>query len=291
MNLNQLYYFKTIAELEHFRLTAEKLNVAQPSLSASMANLEAELSATLFEKQGRNIKLTKEGKIFLEYVNKSLSILEEGIEKLKEVNKANINLAYVFPLSGEYIPKTIKDFLDKNKNSDISFTLKQDFTSEIINGLKSGKYDIGFCSMDEKEKNIVFEPVIEQKIVVIVSKDHVLANKKEIELKEIEKYDMVSYFKDSGLGQFFGKIFSEMNVVPNIKFEAENEQGITGLVSQNFGIAVVGKTSILENPNIVQLKIKNFKYKRYIYLAYLKNKQYKPYIKKFLNYIKANSNL
>ena len=291
MNLNQLYYFKTIAELEHFRLTAEKLNVAQPSLSASMANLEAELSATLFEKQGRNIKLTKEGKIFLEYVNKSLTILEEGIEKLKEINKTNINLAYVFPLSGEYIPKTIKDFLDKTKNSDISFTLKQDFTSEIINGLKNGKYDVGFCSMDDKEKNIVFEPVIEQKIVVIVPKNHILAEKKEIDLKEIEKYELVSYFKDSGLGQFFGKVFFEMNIVPNIKFEAENEQGIAGLVSQNFGIAVVGKTSMLDNPNIVQIKIKNFKCKRYIYLAYMKNKQYKPYIKKFLNYIKSNSHI
>lgn len=145
-----------------------------------MANLEAELSATLFEKQGRNIKLTKEGKIFLEYVNKSLTILEEGIEKLKEINKTNINLAYVFPLSGEYIPKTIKDFLDKTKNSDISFTLKQDFTSEIINGLKNGKYDVGFCSMDDKEKNIVFEPVIEQKIVVIVPKNHILAEKKRL---------------------------------------------------------------------------------------------------------------
>lgn len=289
MNLNQLYYFKTIAELEHFRLTAEKLNVAQPSLSASMANLEAELSATLFEKQGRNIKLTKEGKIFLEYVEKSLKILEEGIEKVKEVNKANINLAYVFPLSGEYIPKTIKDFLDKNKNADISFTLKQDFTSEIINGLKNNKYDIGFCSVDEKEKNIVFEPVIEQEIIVITPKNHILAEKKEIDLQEIENYDLVSYFKDSGLGQFFGKVFSEMNISPNIKFEAENEQGIAGLVSQNFGIAVVGRTPLLENQNIAQIKIKNLKQKRYIYLAYLKNKQQKPYIKKFLNYIKSTS--
>lgn len=288
MNLNQLYYFKTIAELEHFRLTAEKLNVAQPSLSASMANLEAELSTTLFEKQGRNIKLTKEGKIFLEYVEKSLSILEEGIDKLKELNKANINLAYIFPLAGEYIPKMIKSFLDKNKNSDISFTLKQDLTYEIIQGLKNSKYDIGFCSMEEKEKNIIFEPVIEQEIVVITPKNHILAQKKEIDLKEIEKYDLVSYFKDSGLGHFLRKVFSEMNIHPNIKFEAENEQGIAGLVSQNFGIAVIGKTLILENQDIVQIKIKDFKFKRYIYLAYLKNKQQKPYVKKFLTYIKSN---
>lgn len=291
MNLNQLYYFKTIAELEHFRLTAEKLNVAQPSLSASMANLEAELSVTLFEKQGRNIKLTKEGKIFLEYVEKSLNLLEEGVEKLKEINKANINLAYVFPLSGGYIPKLIKNFISKTKHEDISFTLKEDFTTDIITGLKNGKYDIGFCSLEEKEKNIIFEPVIEQKIVVIVPENHPLAEKKEIELKEIENYELISYFKGSGLGQFFGKIFQENNIKARIKFEAENEQGIAGLVSQNFGIALVGYTDLLENYKIVKLNIKNFKYKRYIYLAYLKNKELKPYIKNFINYIKKNADL
>lgn len=63
MNLNQLYYFKTIANLQHFRIASERLNVSQPSLSASMSSLEKELGIVLFEKQGRNIKLTKYGKM------------------------------------------------------------------------------------------------------------------------------------------------------------------------------------------------------------------------------------
>ena len=67
MNLNQLYYFKTIAKLQNIRIASEKLNVSQPSLSVSMTNLEDELGIKLFEKQGRNVKLTKYGKIFLVY--------------------------------------------------------------------------------------------------------------------------------------------------------------------------------------------------------------------------------
>lgn len=288
MNLNQLYYFKAIAELEHFRLAAEKLNVAQPSLSASMANLEAELSVTLFEKEGRNVKLTKAGKIFLEYVEKSLKTLEAGVNKMKELNKENISLAYVFPLSADYIPKTIKEFLNENKNEEISFSLKQELTPDIIAGLKSSKYDFGFCSKIEEEKDIIFEPIIEQQIVLLAPKNHVLAKKKEIELKEIEKFDFIIYFKESGLGQFIRKIFVDEKINPQIKFEADNEQGIIGLVSQNFGIALVGKTPMIENSDLVQIKIKNLKHKRYIYLAYLKNKQMKKYTKKFFNYIKKN---
>lgn len=58
MNLQQLYYFKTIAELEHYTRAAEKLLISQPSLSYAMSELERELGASLFVKQGRGVVLT-----------------------------------------------------------------------------------------------------------------------------------------------------------------------------------------------------------------------------------------
>ena len=61
MNLQQLYYFKTIAELEHYTRAAEKLLISQPSLSYAMSELERELGASLFVKQGRGVVLTKFG--------------------------------------------------------------------------------------------------------------------------------------------------------------------------------------------------------------------------------------
>ncbi len=286
MNLNQLYYFKTVARLEHFRLAAEKLNISQPSLSAAMANLEEELSVVLFEKDGRNIKLTNSGKIFLKYVENSLAVLEEGIEKVTNIKKSSIAIAYVFPLSTEYIPKLIKNFINTGK--EVEFSLKQELTSEIMNGIKNLKYDLGFCSKVESEKDIVFEPVIEQEIVLIVHKNHLLAKKKEVNLKNIEGYDFITYIKDSGLGQFLNHIFKNNKINPKIKFECENEQEIAGLVSQDFGIAVVGKTPLLEHTDLMQIKIKDLKEKRYIYLAYLKNKPLKPHIRKFIEYVKKN---
>lgn len=285
MNLNQLYYFRTIAKLEHFRLAAEKLNVSQPSLSSAIAKLEEELSTSLFEKVGRNVKLTPSGEIFLTYVENSIELLEEGINKVRQINKGVIKLAYVFPLSTTYIPKLVKHYLENSKNSEISFTLKQDLTSDIISKLKTSEYDIGFCSKLEDEPLIKFIPIIEQEIVLITPPTHELASKKTIDIKELDSYELISYFKHSGLGQFLEKIFNYHGIKPKIKIEAENEQGIIGLVSQNFGIALVGKTSLLKKSNVVQIKVTNLPFKRYIYLAYLKNKSLKPHIKHFLEYI------
>lgn len=72
MNLQWLYYFNTIAELEHYTRAAEKLHVSQSNLSHAIKELENELGVQLFERQGRNIKLTKYGEIFQPYVILSL---------------------------------------------------------------------------------------------------------------------------------------------------------------------------------------------------------------------------
>ena len=65
MNLYHLRYFVTLAKLEHYTKAAEELCITQPSLSHAISLLEKELGVTLFQKEGRNIVLTKCGKIFL----------------------------------------------------------------------------------------------------------------------------------------------------------------------------------------------------------------------------------
>ena len=71
MNITQLRYFKLLAELQHYSYTAETLGIAQSSLSRSITALEDELGVNLFEKQGRNIRLTKYGTVFYEYAKDS----------------------------------------------------------------------------------------------------------------------------------------------------------------------------------------------------------------------------
>ena len=68
MNLYHLRYFVTLAHLEHYTKAAENLSITQPSLSHAISLLENELGVALFEKEGRNIVLTKYGKIFLKDV-------------------------------------------------------------------------------------------------------------------------------------------------------------------------------------------------------------------------------
>ena len=288
MNLNQLYYFKTVAKLEHFRNAAKELHISQPSLSYSISALEEELGTKLFEKQGRCTKLTKYGKIFLNYVEKSLDTLELGEEKLRRFTNAtrgNVDIAYVAPVSSYYIPKAVRNFLDKDKNKDITFTFKQELTTEVIEGLKSSKYDIGFCSFVKDEPSIVFEPILKQELVLIVPNNHKLSSLKSINIEEVQNYPLVAYNKNSGLGKFTLKLFQESNIYPNVIFEGEDENAIAGLVAENFGIAIVAKIPQLNNFNIKQIPINNIKQNRYIYLAYMKDRYFPPAVNTFIEWV------
>lgn len=102
MNLRQLYYFKKLAEKEHYTIAAAELSITQPSLSHSIAELERELGVYLFEKQGRNIRLTKYGRFYLTYVEKSLAELEKGEKLLHELTSpshGNIDLGFIYTMA------------------------------------------------------------------------------------------------------------------------------------------------------------------------------------------------
>ena len=292
MNLNQLYYFRTVAKFQHFRKAANELNISQPSLSLAISNLEKELGTYLFERQGRNVTLTKYGKLYLEYVEEALSILEIGEKKLKQVtsdSEGHIDIAYISPLASYFIPKKVRAFLEYDNNKSIKFTFRQGITSELIDGLKNSKYDIVFCSYVEDEDDIVFDLLFKDKLLLIVPIEHPLSKLDFIDLKDIVKYPLVSYEKNTALGKVTMDIFKKAGINPNIICQSEDENGIYGLVSEGFGIAIVADIMNPNNFKIKQIKINDLNCNRSIYMAYKKNTYQVPAVKKFIKYINSTS--
>ena len=83
MNYNYLRYFSVLAQVEHYTMAAARLGISQPSLSSAIHHLEDELGGVkLFEKAGRNVRLTEEGRYFHEKVDMAL----------RELNKASMTL-------------------------------------------------------------------------------------------------------------------------------------------------------------------------------------------------------
>ena len=244
MNLNHLSYFRVLAKLEHYTQAAEELSITQPSLSHAMSALERDLGTYLFEKQGRNIKLTKLGKIYFEYVEKALSELERGEKRIKEltnVSTGTIELGYIYTLGPNFVPKLIKKFTSIEKNKDIKFLFGQGTTKSLINDLKEERYDMVFCSLMESEPEIDFMPIAKEELVVIVSNEHPLAKRDFIDLSEVGDYPFIGFSEKRGIRPLISELFTKVNITPNIICEVEEDNAVAGLVEINYGIAVVPK--------------------------------------------------
>ena len=155
MNLYHLRYFVTLAKLEHYTKAAEELCITQPSLSHAISLLEKELGVTLFQKEGRNIVLTKCGKIFLEKVKESLKILDDSVLELKSISNGEgyIDLGFLRTLGTNFVPRLSKSYIENNPDKKINFNFHTETTTaDLIKSLKEQKYDMIFCSKSEKEK-------------------------------------------------------------------------------------------------------------------------------------------
>lgn len=288
MNLSQLQYFKTLAKEEHYTRAAQILSITQPSLSHAIAQLEQELGTRLFEKKGRNVVLTRYGKIFLPYVEESLKVLEEGVQRTKELNGSKegmIHLAYIYTLGSTFVPKMVRRFLDAYPDYHIEFHFIVGTTGDILEGLKNDRYDMVFSSYQDGEPDIEFRQIGDQKLVLAVPKNHPLAMYDTVDLKDTVDYPQIYFQKGSGLRPVIDLMYEQISIFPKIAFEIEEDGSMAGLVAQGFGIAVMPDIPILKTLDVKTLTITNPEYERHVYLATMKKRYLSPVAKSFIQFV------
>lgn len=293
MTLNQLSYFRTVARTENYRAAAEELYISQPSLSRSMDSLEKELGVMLFEKSGRGIVLTKSGRLFLEYAERILEECDIAVYKMKELSSTGgrIDIGYVFPLANHYIPHKVRRFLDLPENSSVTFGFTQNRTSSIIRDVKKGLLDVGFCAFDENQEELEFFPLIKEEMVIITQLDHPLALHGKLSVNELENYPVIGYERISALGRYTNRFYHSMNIKPDIVCECPDENSIQALVREGFGIALVARVDALDEKEVSIHSLSDAELTHYVNMVWLKNRYQMPAIRRFIEYMKGESEL
>lgn len=295
MNLYHLRYFVTLAHLEHYTKAAELLSITQPSLSHAISSLEKELGVKLFEKEGRNVVLTKCGQAFLEDVEQSLGILDSSINKLQMTGsgEGEIDIAFLRTLSTQLVPGMVKDYLEQHPKQNIHFRFHNStgLTPDMIEGLKNRKYDIAFCSKMDNEPSIEFVPVARQELVLIVPNGHPLCTREEIDLSDTLVYPHIAFSKRSGLRPIIDKLFRECKSSPHIAYEVEEDQAVAGLVSAGFGIAVVPHMALLQYMPVQIIRINNPTWQRIFYMCTLKDVYQAPAVLDFKEFVRKHAHI
>lgn len=269
MNLDYLRYFVKLAKVQHYTRAAEQLCITQPSLSHAIRQLEAELGVPLFEKTGRNTVLTRFGAEFLDCARRTLATLDQGVTSLRHSAQGEgvIRLGFLRVLGTDYVPALAARFLAANPGRNIRFTFHTERTQALLDGLLQQDYDLVFCSQPPPELRVTAVPVTRQDLVLIVPKDHPLAARHSVDLREALPYPQIYFSSGSGLRNVVDGLFEAVGGTPRIAYETEEDQVIAGLVAQGFGIAVVPYMDLLLKLNLSMLQISAPPYRREFFLV------------------------
>ncbi|GLC81228.1 LysR family transcriptional regulator [Lacrimispora brassicae] len=289
MNLPQLYYFLKLAELQHYTKAAKELYIAQPSLSDSIASLEQELGISLFQKKGRNVKLTKYGQEFYVHVSQALNELERGIASMKRHSGqggGTIDVGCIPTLIGDFLPTAIQNYM--KKDAQIKFNIFQGMSIEVAHGVAAGKYDLGFCSMVDEEPELVYVPIMAQELVLIVNDAHPLAGRQEVRLGDLKDYKLTTYRDSIPIGKVVRGLLSEHGV--EATFSYDDEISIGGVISENQLAAIVARTPFLKQfDNLVLIKLTDVPPDtRLIYMTYSKKNFISSAVEAFADFIVAH---
>lgn len=285
MELLQLRYFLKLAESEHLTKTALKLRISPPSLSSSIKKLEHELGVALFTRSKQRIHLNENGKNFYQYVNRSLSILDEGIESLHPIRNYALSIAltsqsvyadmlYAFEQQYPEIPL---------KSSTLTY-------SDVINSETLNHHDfyLGIIEDLNASEREIIQLCSSESPVVMIARSHPLASKKALYLEELKDMPFISITQEnSSATQFVFRVFEEAHFKPHKFFEG-NYLVRQKMVSENKAVAIttmVGAVAnALKSPTVTFIPIIGIKATRTQSISWPKQKPLSASDKKFIRF-------
>ena len=177
MDLRHLRYFVAVAEEGSLTVAAEKrLFTAQPSLSRQMRDLEAELGCDLMVRGARGIDLTPAGRVFLDHARVVLLQVEAAMQATRRAAvpaKASFVLGFLTGYEFEWLAAVMRIMRDALPDTEVVILSLS--SPDLADGLMRGKIDLAFLRHERGAAGVVFTPLIDEPLIVLMKADHRLA--------------------------------------------------------------------------------------------------------------------
>ncbi|WP_332649029.1 LysR family transcriptional regulator [Lysinibacillus sp. 54212] len=289
MELRQLRYFVEVAEREHISEAAEHLHVAQSAISRQIANLEEELGTPLFERIGRNVKLTPIGKIFLEHTITALKAIDfaaKQVEEFLDPAKGTIKIGFPTSLASYVLPTVISAF--KKEYPDVSFHLRQGSYKYLIEAVKNRELNLAFLGpLPPKDELINTTILFSENVHALLPANHSLAKNEKLNLVDLRNDNFVLFPEGYILHKVVLDACRSAGFVPTITSEGEDMDALKGLVAAGIGVTLLPESSLYDSTArfTVKVPIAMPAIRRTVGVISPTNRELAPSEKVFLNFV------
>ncbi|MGD9863537.1 MAG: LysR family transcriptional regulator [Pseudodonghicola sp.] len=242
VTFRQLKQFLVLSQELHFGRAAERLNISQPPLSASLRQLEANLGARLMERNSKGVRLTPAGTIFAEQAARILGQLDSAMAIATETAKGTageLSVGFVPSMLFRDLPAKLKAF--QNRHPRVDLILHEMNTTRQIESLLEHKIDVGFIHAVPLPEGLAHQILETERLVACVPRWHRLASKSRIRIGELAG-ERVMVFSRGFAAQYHDKITALLrasNLEPDTSFHIQHWFTVVALVKQGMGVSLV----------------------------------------------------
>ena len=240
MELRHLRYFMAVAEELSFRGAAEKLRIAQPSLSAQIKGLEEQLGARLFERSTRSVRLTPAGRLLQEEARTVLAAAGRAKERVRAAEHGlagTLRVGVIAPAANAWLAGILRGF--RRQFPGVQFSLFDLTSTEQLRRLRARDLDAGLLRPPITLPELAYKFVAESRQVLALPSGHRLARKRQIAWRDFDNEELVLIDPAAQHGfydAFFGEC-AKAGAHPRPVQYANDIQTKMWLISAGFGIA------------------------------------------------------
>lgn len=257
MSYSQLRAFHAVATYGGFSKAAAKLNLTQPAISDQVRKLEERFDVLLFDRRKRLVRTTDLGARLLEITRRMFEMEDEALELLSESQALRTGSIHVAADSPAYAVKLIRAF--RTEYPGISISLGVCNSEDVLHRLLNYDADIGLLAQAPRDARLKTMSLSGDPIIAFVSRDHPLADKKQISLSTLAEMPVIMREPGSNtrriVEQEAARIGSEFNVV----METNSREAMRDSALAGIGVGILSKPEFGEDERLVPLELSDCK--------------------------------
>lgn len=274
MELFQIRYVLAAAETLNFTRAAERCNVSQPALTKAVKNLEEELGAPIFSREGKRVRLSDFGRSILP----TLRQMQDQAERAKAIaqehrllDKVPVRLGVLGTIGSVRIARYLAAFQSRFEGVEVEVTEAP--VPELLNRLDSGRLDLAIANpCDGVPESFHAHPLYSEMYVAVLPPGDLLAGRNSVALKDLSGRPYVDRLSCE-MREMFAAVCTDRDVQLYARFRSEREDLVQAMVLARIGIAVMPEYSVTV-PGLLQRPITDPEISRTIALISVPGRPY-----------------
>ncbi len=287
MHLENFKIFSDLVESQSFSRAAKLNGITQSAVSQQLRSMEKHFNVLIVDRSQKQFRLTPEGGKLYESAKDILYRYEKLASELQEMRKVisgTIHISTIYSIGLHELPPYIKQFLVEYPAVNVRVEYRR--SNLVYEDVFHNAVDMGLVAFPQKHRQLEIIPFLEDRLVLICTPNHHLANRKILEVKELAGEKFIGFDQDIPTRRATDAIFKEHRIEVEPVMEFDNIETVKRAVEIDAGVAIVPSATVqqeIKQGTLKAVALKGKQFTRPLAIIHRKGRILSPAIKKFIS--------